>query len=168
MIIKTADKKLQSYDDAFLQKKQKEALQIIDRTQHSIYKFTRDKDTYNKYKNEYLLIWGHRLFDVRFYLSQYPEVKISGEDPLLHYISSGWKTGYNPSPFFDNDAYIDTFLRDTDNKICPLVHYYSIGRFLKYRPIKIKQYEYKGSLVDTPDFNYDKDAEIELSWMSKN
>lgn len=83
------------------------------------------------YKN-FLSVYGHRLFDDKFYLENYLEVKLTGEDPLLHYIKEGWKKGFNPSAEFDNNHYVKTYMNNefcnSDGK-CPLVHFYEKGRY---------------------------------------
>lgn len=166
LIVQTANKKSSSMDNG-MQAKHEEAIAIIQNITkpHDVYKFTQNRELYAKYKKEYLLIWGHKLFDIEFYLSQYPEIKISGEDPLLHYIHTGWKQGNNPSAFFDNDKYINKYIKDIN--ICPLVHYYSIGRFLDYKPEKIKSYFLNGKEIIPSGFKYTDDLERDFRWISE-
>src|SRR5688572_8520774 len=40
-------------------------------------------------------------FDEEFYLSQYEDVRVSGLDPLLHYLQHGEGEGRKPRPDFD-------------------------------------------------------------------
>ncbi|MGS2744301.1 glycosyltransferase [Halomonas sp. LS-001] len=92
--------------------------------------FDKDETLYQKYRNEFLMIYGHRLFDDRYYLESYLDVKVSGQDPLLHYLSKGWKIGYNPSPEFDTERYEALYMEYVEEKdICPLVHFYNKGAF---------------------------------------
>jgi len=102
------------------------------------YIFDRDPVLFEKHKNEYLLIYGHRLFDKKFYLEEYFDVKKLGIDPLLHYLTIGWKKGYNPSPEFDTRIYSEMYLDSPSNSICPLFHYYSSGCFNGNYPIPVK------------------------------
>lgn len=89
--------------------------------------FDKDEALYQKYRKEFLTIYGHRLFNDRYYLETYLDVKVSGQDPLLHYISEGWKLGYNPSPEFDTNRYQALYM--DDKSLCPLVHFYTQGAF---------------------------------------
>jgi glycosyltransferase involved in cell wall biosynthesis len=54
-------------------------------------------------------LWGNKqarkvhrsgLFDAGWYLWSNPEIEASGEDPLRHYLHTGWKEGRDPSPYF--------------------------------------------------------------------
>lgn len=100
----------------------------------NIYMFDRDQKLFEKYQQEYLVISGHRLFDKEFYLEEYFDVKKKGIDPLLHYISTGWKLGYHPSAEFDNQAYQKIFMQEED-EINPLYHFYIKGCFNGAYPI---------------------------------
>ena len=44
-------------------------------------------------------------FDVNLYLLNYPEVRLLGVDPKLHYLRKGWKEGKVPNAWFDGDLY---------------------------------------------------------------
>lgn len=86
-----------------------------------IFVFERNEFDLKRNIRDYLSLYEKDLFDRKYYLECYVDVKISGVDPLLHYIVKGWLCGYNPSPYFDNDAYIQKYKCN----ICPLVHFYS-------------------------------------------
>jgi 2-polyprenyl-3-methyl-5-hydroxy-6-metoxy-1,4-benzoquinol methylase len=62
------------------------------------------------------------MFDPRWYAERYPETRAAG-NPLLHYITTGWKEGKNPGPYFDTARYLslNPQLRIRDQ--CPLLHY---------------------------------------------
>jgi hypothetical protein len=51
------------------------------------------------------LIRASGLFDVDWYLAQYPDVAESGLDPIDHYLRIGAALGYNPNPLFDTNYY---------------------------------------------------------------
>lgn len=91
------------------------------------FEFYMDCSLYAQHKNNYLLCYKRELFNPRYYLEKNVEVKISGVDPLMHYLSEGWKNEYNPSPEFDTKKYIDVYLNNKSKNICPLVHYYQEG-----------------------------------------
>ena len=67
------------------------------------------------------------LFDKKWYFEQYPEVAEIYINPVMHYLETGWKQGYNPSPRFDTNKYLSTYPDVADAKICPLVHYIRFG-----------------------------------------
>ncbi len=46
-------------------------------------------------------------FDPKWYLEQNADVKKSGQDPLHHFITNGWREGRNPSKHFDVQKYIN-------------------------------------------------------------
>lgn len=82
----------------------------------------------------YKIIKESGYFDENYYLNMYPEVKKNGEDPIMHYIITGVKKLYNPSPFFNTDFYLHSnpdlikHLKDVGfEKFNPLVHYIEYG-----------------------------------------
>ena len=67
------------------------------------------------------------LLDRQWYYDTYRDVAIAGVDPLLHYASTGWREGRNPSPLFITDYYLEQVPEIRDGDLNPLVHYVSIG-----------------------------------------
>jgi len=67
------------------------------------------------------------LFDTEWYFEQYPEVAEIYINPVMHYLETGWKQGYNPSPRFDTNKYLSMYPDVADAKICPLLHYVKFG-----------------------------------------
>jgi glycosyltransferase involved in cell wall biosynthesis len=59
-----------------------------------------------KEKATYKRILNSGLFDQEFYTSTYPDVKMAGVDPLLHFIRNGAKERRSPSEAFDLDRYL--------------------------------------------------------------
>lgn len=49
------------------------------------------------------------MFDEKFYLEQYPDVRKTGVAPLNHFIKYGWKEGRNPNKDFNTSFYLNTF-----------------------------------------------------------
>ena len=45
-------------------------------------------------------------FDSDYYLSNYPDVKQTGVDPLKHYMRTGWREGRNPTSYFSTTSYL--------------------------------------------------------------
>jgi hypothetical protein len=61
------------------------------------------------------------VFDTRWYLSTYPDVALSGLNPLLDYVAFGEKAGRDPSPLFDAQWYRARYRLDPS--VSPLLHY---------------------------------------------
>ena len=106
-----------------------------------------DKYT-GKYKGksaDYKLIAQSKYFNKKWYLKQYPEVKEKGVDPIEHYRVCGWKKGYNPSPDFDGNFYLKTYLTPRSQSHNPLVHYlkYSHNKYI----VPINYNFYKSGLL---------------------
>jgi len=108
-----------------------------DGTYASAMHFKKEEVLYQKYRKEFLTIYGRRLFNDRYYLETYMDVKISGHDPLLHYLSEGWRLGCNPSPEFDTNAYQEIYMSGGNSDICPLYHFYTKGAFKGCFPVEV-------------------------------
>ena len=57
-----------------------------------------------------------------------------GEDPLAHYLSTGWRDGAEPGPGFDSSYYQLFAPESVERGICPLVHFSRVGRALNLAP----------------------------------
>ncbi|KGF71909.1 hypothetical protein DO97_14515 [Neosynechococcus sphagnicola sy1] len=76
--------------------------------------------------NEYAVISGE--FDSNFYYSQYPDIAAGGIDPVMHYITAGWKELRDPSPVFSTQNYL-RYNPDVSNKnLNPFYHFIVYGR----------------------------------------
>lgn len=61
------------------------------------------------YNNEHVkILLNSGLFDEKFYITNYPEVKKFCLPPIYHYLKLGWKLGYNPSFEFDTKAHLNS------------------------------------------------------------
>ena len=76
----------------------------------------------------YELLKRSKLFNGKWYLKQYPEVAKSGQNPISHYLSIGWKEGKNPSYLFNGNAYLDLYQDVKKANVCPLLHYIRDGK----------------------------------------
>jgi GT2 family glycosyltransferase len=99
------------------------------------------KENYNSFKKrkhfphvpkelfeDYLLLLNNKLFDAEWYLTQYPDVKGTGQDPILHYMTHGYKESRDPSKSFSTFKYLlDNPDVKKDNKN-PLTHYLNHGK----------------------------------------
>ena len=68
------------------------------------------------------------LFDTRWYLDRYPDVRRSGVNPLLHYLSDGVREGRDPGPKFDTCFYLEANPDVREAGLNPLAHYLRHGR----------------------------------------
>lgn len=75
----------------------------------------------------YNAIKKNNLLDLGFYLNNYPDVRRSGADPILHYIYKGFNEGRRPNQAFDGDYYIKTHKDVLNLNMNPLVHYSLYG-----------------------------------------
>lgn len=67
------------------------------------------------------------LFDEKYYLDKYPDVKSSKIDPLDHYLYFGYREGRNPGRLFDNNFYLNEYPDVKKSGINPLIHYVEHG-----------------------------------------
>ena len=81
------------------------------------------EDFFQKYYNT---IDSSNLFDKDWYSKTY--LKNNGDDPIRHYIATGWKENCNPSPYFDTKWYLDNNPDVKKDGINPFVHYINYGK----------------------------------------
>ena len=88
----------------------------------------------NSIKNAFINIKGYhsikknKFLDIGSYLRNYPEVRKSGKDPILHYIVNGYKESRIPHPSFDYKYYTSQNKDVKDSNLNPLVHYSLYGQ----------------------------------------
>lgn len=95
----------------------------------------------NGIKNTLINIKGYRairtnhLFDTTYYLKNNSDVKLSGMNPILHYIYHGFKESRIPNPSFDGNYYLKIHKDVKKSNLNPLVHYslYGINEGRKIR-----------------------------------
>lgn len=81
-----------------------------------------------KYRKWAKIIHKSGLFDAKYYLFTYCDVREQDVDPLKHFIKYGAKEGRNPSEFFDTKFYLNNNSDIDINKINPLIHYILHGK----------------------------------------
>jgi hypothetical protein len=91
----------------------------------------------NKLKNlkEYILIRRSGLFDPYYSYQHYPDVWRADTNPLMNYISSGWKEGRNPSELFDTNIFLSQNQDVREASGNPLIDYLNFGRIESRDPI---------------------------------
>jgi hypothetical protein len=68
------------------------------------------------------------LFDTRWYLDRYEDVRRSGVNPLLHYLGDGFREGRDPGPEFNTRFYLEANPDVREAGTNPLAHYLRHGR----------------------------------------
>lgn len=67
------------------------------------------------------------LFDEKYYLFHYGDVRAADIDPLKHFLTIGWKEGRNPSDKFDTRFYLNANPDVEKSGENPLAHYIKYG-----------------------------------------
>lgn len=67
------------------------------------------------------------LFDEKWYLENFPDVRILGMDPIKHFLWVGAMLGRNPSPNFDMESYLREYGDVEKANLNPLLHYIRWG-----------------------------------------
>lgn len=119
------------YEIAFHNNRGRSFKQQLETKFSSLYLLTKKKN--KTIKRALINVRGYRaiknkgLFDIGYYLKNNPDVRLSGDDPLMHYIYYGYKEGRNPSADFDGNYYSERY--SDLNGLNPLVHYslYGVG-----------------------------------------
>ena len=93
-----------------------------------IKKFLAKRKAKKRFERNYKIIKESGLFDVDYYLENYPDVKVVGIDPIKHYLMHGWREGRNPSEHFNTKNYLEYNLDVEKSFINPLVHYIKHGK----------------------------------------
>lgn len=81
---------------------------------------------YRKWKK---VVQKSGLFDVKYYLFTYPDIREKDIDPVKHYIKFGAKEGRNPSKDFDTKYYLENNPDVKESGINPLAHYLLYGQY---------------------------------------
>jgi glycosyltransferase involved in cell wall biosynthesis len=76
---------------------------------------------------KYRILRRSKLFDPRYYLEKYPDVKQSGANPILHYLDFGFAELRQPSAFFDPVYYLMQVPELRGKAEDPLSHYLERG-----------------------------------------
>lgn len=85
------------------------------------------------FKNALINIKGYKaikknnMLDTGYYLNNYKDVRVSGKDPIIHYLYHGYKEGRRPNPDFDGEYYLKKHPDVRKSNLNPLVHYALYG-----------------------------------------
>ncbi|MCF6172210.1 MAG: glycosyltransferase [Campylobacteraceae bacterium] len=100
---------------------------------------------YLRYKKYYKAIKESGLFDVKYYLFTYPDIRKIGVDPIKHYLKFGAYEGRNPSAEFDTNFYLNTYSDVKELGVNPLAHYILYGK---------KEFRVPKKLLDAAGYTY--------------
>jgi glycosyltransferase involved in cell wall biosynthesis len=67
------------------------------------------------------------VFDADFYLRQNPEIADLGIEPIVHFLTQGWREGRDPNCDFSISYYVQTYPDVLRADISPFVHYTLFG-----------------------------------------
>ncbi|CAH2600984.1 Glycosyltransferase [Rhodovastum atsumiense] len=76
---------------------------------------------------EHALIHASGLLDAGWYEQRYPEIAGTGTDPVIHFITRGWREGRNPNLYFDTSWYLKQNPDVSRAGLNPLLHYIRRG-----------------------------------------
>jgi glycosyltransferase involved in cell wall biosynthesis len=108
------------------------------------------------FKNTLINIKGYKtikknnLLDIVYYLNNNDKVRISGMDPILHYIYHGYNENKHPNPSFDGHYYLKKYNEVKSKNLNPLVHYALYG-MNEGRETEKKE-ELNNTIIDTNKF----------------
>jgi len=77
----------------------------------------------DKYQKQVEQIQLSGLFDTEWYLKQYPDVAMTGKNPVVHYLRFGATENRDPSPIFCTAAYRDAHQEALAGDTNPLLHF---------------------------------------------
>lgn len=78
-----------------------------------------------EFREDYVIISESRKFNKTYYFKKYNITK--EVDPILHFLQIGVHKGFNPSPHFDTEFYLNYNKDVKKNNINPFVHYIKYG-----------------------------------------
>ncbi len=81
-----------------------------------------------KFMEDKIQIIQSGLFSSYYYITQNPDVRRAGIDPLDHFCIYGWKEGRNPSLHFNCSEYLEAYEDVAKSDINPLLHYVIYGK----------------------------------------
>lgn len=118
------------YEMEYLNNKEKPITQHLISKFPSLYILFKDK---HGIKNALINIRGYKaikknhLLDIGYYLKNNSDVRLSGRDPIIHYMYHGFNEGRKPNPDFDGDQYLKARNDVKISNLNPLVHYSLYG-----------------------------------------
>lgn len=84
-------------------------------------------------KKDYIAVSKSKLVNGKWYLSEYASWLHKSIDPILHYLTIGWRLGFNPCNRFDTDFYLNEYKHEIEDDQAPLLHYLQSGKNKRYQ-----------------------------------
>jgi hypothetical protein len=81
-----------------------------------------------RYIRQYFALRKSGLFDARYYMLTYPDVRRADVNPLWHFLVNGWREYRNPSDRFNTEFYLSSNRDVATSGINPLYHYLKFGQ----------------------------------------
>src|SRR5262249_19720654 len=72
------------------------------------------------------------LFDTRWYLQRYPDVRAAKQNPLVHYLRNGSHEGRDPGPLFSSSWYCQQHSEVRRSGLTPLAYHMKFGQRAGY------------------------------------
>ena len=98
------------------------------------------------------------LFDEQFYTTQDPNLSGTRNELLQHFLTEGWKKGFDPSTSFCTNFYLSSNQEIAKAKINPLLHYVRHGQREKRSPVPytiLRQATYQPLVsIIVPNYNH--------------
>ncbi|MCP3931686.1 MAG: glycosyltransferase [Bacteroidetes bacterium] len=105
------------------------------------------------FNHHYRIIGKSGIFDKNYYCSKDSALQDPSVEPLLHYVTSGFKEGRDPSPLFSLHHYMQLYPHLKNEEKDPLLHYLKIGwqEGAKTHPLLIDYLLNPGSVFKKPE-----------------
>lgn len=81
-----------------------------------------------RYIKQYFALRKSGLFDARFYMLTYPDVRRADVNPLWHYLVTGWREYRDPSENFSTELYLTNNRDVASSGVNPLYHFLKFGQ----------------------------------------
>ena len=78
-------------------------------------------------RRQLAVIRASGFFDPEWYLTRYPDVRNSGQDPAMHFTTKGAYEWRDPGPYFNTSHYLRMYPDIAEGGFNPLVHYLNAG-----------------------------------------
>ena len=81
------------------------------------------------------ILLATKLFDEEWYVAHHPEVADTDQEPVTHFATIGWRSGFSPSFYFDPPFYVAQVPAEQTQGVNPLLHYLYVGEAKGLRPM---------------------------------
>lgn len=78
-------------------------------------------------RRQLAIVQSSGFFDPEWYLARYSDVRKSGQDPALHFLTTGAREWRDPGPHFNTAHYFRMYPDIAEGGLNPLLHYLQAG-----------------------------------------